>query len=287
MGIGGQLVMWDDEFCAKLAARGFKVIRFDNRDVGESSKLDQLGVQKPADVVKKRVLRQPLRPEYTLEDMAADTAGLIAHLGYDSAHILGMSLGGMVAQCLALNHPEKVRSLTLIMTNPGALWTHLPTPTAFKALTAKPGKTREAAIERSIGFFKIIGGGVHDTPAERLALMSGRQFDRGQYPRGFARQYAAVVAARSRLSRLRKLRVPTLVVHGAEDPLVRPLGGRLLAAAIPGALFSLIRGMGHDLGPSMWSHLIDRVVENKQRHAASLPAGPQLGALIATPITLR
>jgi pimeloyl-ACP methyl ester carboxylesterase len=224
MGIGLQMVMWDEQFCRDLAARGFKVIRFDNRDVGQSTKLDHLGYQKPTDVLLQRLLGKPVRPEYTLEDMARDTVGLIEHLGYSSAHVVGLSLGGMVAQCLALDHPEKVRSLTLIMTNPGEIWSNIPKPRAVAALLHKPGRTREEALELAAASFKAIGGSMHNTPREDVMRLTNLQIDRGINPRGFARQFAAVMAAPGRLRRLRKLRIPTLVVHGSEDPLI-PQGG--------------------------------------------------------------
>jgi pimeloyl-ACP methyl ester carboxylesterase len=287
MGIGMQMVMWDEQFCKELAARGFTVIRFDNRDVGQSTKLDHLGVQKPKDVLKKRLLGKPVHPEYTLDDMARDTAALIQHLGFSSAHVVGMSLGGMVAQCLALAHPEKVRSLTLIMTNSGDIWANIPRFKAVSALLGKPGKTREAAIERAIAGFQAIGGTLHNTPRERAGSLAGLQFDRGIHPRGFARQFAAVMAAPSRLRRLRSLRSPTVVVHGAEDPLVAPLGGRLLAAVIPGAKLALIRGMGHDMGPSVWRYVIERIVDNSRREGPRVATRPALGALFQRPIPVR
>jgi pimeloyl-ACP methyl ester carboxylesterase len=283
MGIGGQMVMWDERFCRDLAARGFEVTRFDNRDVGESTRLEHLPALRMNEVLKRRLLGQPVGEAYTLYDMADDVAGLIQALGHDSAHVLGMSLGGMVAQCLAIKHPERVRSLNLVMTTPGELWANVPTRKAYKALSEKPGKTREQAIERAQRMFKGIGGSRHNSPAELIAKMAGLQFDRGSYPRGFARQYAAVLSAPGRLSRLRKLRVPTLVVHGSEDPLVRPLGGRLIAAAIPGARFELVEGMGHDLGPSIWPFLIEQVAENARRSRSSLPEKASLEPLWARP----
>lgn len=286
MGIGGQMVLWDEHFCRALAARGFKVIRFDNRDVGESSRLDHLGVEHPRDVLIKRLLGRPIRPPYTLDDMADDTAGLIEHLGYSSAHVVGMSLGGMVAQCLALKHPDRVRSLTLIMTNPGELWANIPKLSAYMALTAKVGKTKEAAIARQIKMFKTIGSTIHNTPEERVAEIAALHFERGVYPKGFARQYAALLGSPSRLRRLHTLRVPTVVIHGAEDPLVPPIGGRLLAAFIPGASFALIRGMGHDLGPSVWPFVIDEIVLNSKRPRLTSGKWPALRALFTRPITV-
>lgn len=286
MGIGMQMVMWDEQFCRELAARGFKVIRFDNRDVGQSTKLDHLGYQKPKDLLLQRLLGRPVHPEYTLEDMARDTAALIEYLGYSSAHVVGLSLGGMVAQCLALDHPEKVRSLTLIMTNPGEIWANIPKLRAVATLLGKPAKTREEALELAVASFKAIGGTMHNTSREDVIRLTSQQFDRGVHPRGFARQFAAVMAAPGRLRRLRRLRVPTLVVHGSEDPLVPPLGGRLLAAAIPGAKLALIRGMGHDMGPSVWRYVIQRIAENRDRDVRPQGLRPALGALLRLPTSL-
>jgi pimeloyl-ACP methyl ester carboxylesterase len=286
MGIGGQMVMWDEQFCRDLAARGFQVTRFDNRDVGESTRLEHLRALRMNEVLKRRLLGQPVGEAYTLYDMADDAAALIRALGHESAHVVGMSLGGMVAQCLAIKHPERVRSLNLIMTTPGELWATIPTRRGYVALSEKPGKTRDQAIERALRMFGRIGGTRHNSPASLIAKMAGLQFDRGSYPPGFARQYAAVVAAEGRLRRLAKLRVPTLVVHGSEDPLVRPIGGRLIAAAIPGARFELIEGMGHDLGPSIWPYLIDGIVANSRRSRANLPQKPSLEPLWTRPISV-
>lgn len=271
MGIGAQMVMWDEAFCLDLAARGFAVTRFDNRDVGASTRLDQLPVQPMEEVLKRRFTGRPVGEAYSLDDMATDTAGLIEALGHRSAHVVGMSLGGMVAQCLALNHPEKVRSLNLIMTTPGELWANVPTLRAYSALTEKPGKTRQAAIERHVKMFAKITGGKHSSPRALVEKMAALQFDRGLNPRGFARQFAAVISASGRLPRLKDLRVPTHIIHGSEDPLVRPIGGRLLAATIPGARFDLVDGMGHDIGPSIWPFLIERIHRNSRREATSLP----------------
>ncbi|MFT3925836.1 MAG: alpha/beta hydrolase [Myxococcales bacterium] len=286
MGIGGQMVFWDEAFCHDLAARGFQVTRFDNRDVGHSTRLEHLGVQSLNDVIKQRLLGGNVRAGYSLDDMAKDTAGLIEALGHTSAHVIGMSLGGMVAQCLAINHPERVRSLNLIMTTPGELWANVPTYRAYSALTGKPGRTREAVIARQVDVFKKIGGSRHGSPASLVSKMAGLHFDRGTYPKGFMRQFAAVLSAPGRLPRLTRVRIPTLVVHGSEDPLVRPLGGRLLAAAIPGAQLCMVQGMGHDLGPSIWPFFIERFVENSKRKVSDLPSSPSLKPLIAPPISV-
>jgi pimeloyl-ACP methyl ester carboxylesterase len=265
MGIGGQLVLWDEDFCRALAERGFRVIRFDNRDVGYSSKLDQLGTPDIRRAILRRSLRLPVRAPYTLDEMADDTVGLLDALGLAAAHVVAISFGGMIAQCMALRHPGRVKSLTAIMSNSGELWLNLPERAAFRALTSKVGKTREAAIARQVRLFSVVGRSPHRTPEARVAEIAGAHFDRGVYPRGFARQFAAMMASPARARALRQLRVPTLVVHGDSDPLIRPLGGRILAAAIPDARFLYIRGLGHDFAPSIWPTVIDAIGENSRR----------------------
>ncbi len=265
MGIGAQLVMWETDFCEALAARGFRVIRFDNRDVGESSQLDHLGTPRLGRVLRQRALGLPIDAPYTLDDMADDGMALLDALGVPKAHVCGISLGGMIAQHMALRHASRVQSLSLLMSNSGELWVNVPEPRAFLALISKVKRDREAAIARQQRLFHVLGHDPHRTPPERVAKTAGVHFDRGVYPRGFARQFAAMSASGGRLSRLRRLRVPTLVLHGARDPLVTPLGGRLLAASIPGARFELIDDLGHDLAPSVWPHAIDAIVDNAQR----------------------
>lgn len=286
MGLGCQMVMWDEQFCRDLSAQGFEVIRFDNRDVGASSRLDHLKARPIDELMKRRLTGKPVGAAYSLEDMAVDTGALIEALGHRSAHVVGMSLGGMVAQCLALQQPERVRSLNLIMTNSGELWTHLPTLRALSALTDKPGKTRESAIARQVQTFAKISGQKHASPTHLIEKMAGLQFDRGQNPRGFARQFAAIISAQGRLARLSKVRVPTHIIHGAEDPLVRPIGGRLLAATIPDARFDLVAGMGHDIGPSIWPFVIDRILANSRRDVMALTGKRSVANMWASPISV-
>lgn len=264
MGIGGQMVLWDEAFCRDLAARGFHVIRFDNRDTGKSSQLDHLPTHHPRDLLRQRI-RGKVDAAYTLDDMAADALGLLDALGLPWAHVVGMSLGGMVAQVLTLRHPERVRSLTLIMTNTGELWLNLPAPRAYSALFRRAPRSREDQIARQVALFRTIAASPHRTPPARVAEIAGQHYDRGIHPRGFARQYAALLASSGRLGLLGRIQAPTLVIHGADDPLVRPLGGRLLACGIPRAKLSLIAGMGHDLAPSVWPRVIDEITVNSKR----------------------
>ncbi len=265
MGIGAQMVLWDEDFCRALAAQGFRVIRFDNRDVGHSSQLDELQSPKPRDALLRRLLGRPIQAPYTLDDMADDAAGLLDVLAIPSAHVVGMSLGGMIAQCMVLRHPQRVRSLALLMSNSGELWSNAPRPSAFRALVSKVNGSREQSIERQIRLFRVLGYSPHRTPEARIAELAGLHHDRGVYPRGFARQFAAMLASPGRLSSLRKVRTPCVVIHGANDPLVHPSGGRLLAAAIPGARLLLIENMGHDLAPSVWPAVIAALRSNADR----------------------
>jgi len=275
MGIGAQMVVWDEEFCRMLAARGFRVIRFDNRDVGESTRLDALGTPNVLEVLRRRFTGRKVRAPYTLDDMADDTVGLMNALGIDRAHLVGLSLGGMIAQCTALRHPERVRSLAIMMSGPGELWASLPTFAALRALTTRPPKGREGAIEHFVQAWSTVGFAQHGTPRDRLRKLGALQYDRGISPRGFARQFAAILAAPSRTRALAQLRVPTLVIHGANDPLIPPLAGRLTAARIPDARLMVIEGLAHDLGPTAWGYTIDALTENAQRRLA--PAPRQLG----------
>jgi pimeloyl-ACP methyl ester carboxylesterase len=265
VGIGAQMIQWDDEFCVALAAQGFRVIRFDNRDTGESQVLDHLGRPNFRRMVALRALGLPARPPYTLDDMAEDTAGLLDALGIERAHVVGMSLGGMIGQCLALKHPTRVASLCLLMSTPGELWACLPTPKMLLALGVRAGHGEAGAVQYQLDMFRLISSAPHHTPEARLRRIAALHYQRGLQPGGFARQLGAVLGSPGRLRRLRAVRAPTLVIHGAKDPVIPPLAGRLIAARIPGARLSVIRNMGHDLGPSLWPHAIEAIADNARR----------------------
>jgi pimeloyl-ACP methyl ester carboxylesterase len=270
MGIGGQMIQWDEDFCRGLSTQGFRVIRFDNRDVGESEVLDRLGTPNINRALARRILRRRIDAPYTLDDMADDTAGLFDALGISSAHVVGMSLGGMVAQCLALRHPSRVRSLCIMMSAPGDFWAGFPLPKALSALTHRSESGGEqGAIDYQLNLFRVVSASPHRTPEARLRELAALHYRRGTHPRGFARQFTAILASEGRLRKLDRVRAPTLVIHGERDPLILHWAGRLVAARIPGARLEVIENMGHDLGPTLWPHVIDAITDNAQRRVES------------------
>jgi pimeloyl-ACP methyl ester carboxylesterase len=257
MGLGTQMIAWDLGFCGLLAERGFRVIRFDNRDVGHSTWIDE-----PAPNTLTMLLGLPLGLAYTLEDMAADTAGLIEHLEVDSAHVVGASQGGMIAQVLAYDRPELVRSLGLIMTGAGKRIASVPRLRALGALLSRPPRDREAFIKAVEKTFRVIGSPGFPRDEEAMRAVIRQSYDRGHNPRGAARQLHAITAAGDRTGKLRAVRAPTVVIHGTEDPLVRPVAGRSVAEAIPGARLEMIEGMGHDLPRALWPRIAGYLAEN-------------------------
>jgi pimeloyl-ACP methyl ester carboxylesterase len=265
VGVGAQMIQWDDDFCVALAARGFRVIRFDNRDVGESQILHHLGLPDFRRMLLRRSLGLRATAPYTLDDMADDTLGLLDALRIERAHVVGMSLGGMVAQCLALRYPARVASLCLLMSTPGELWACLPTPKMLLALGVRAGDGEAGAVQYQLDMFRLISSRPHHTPEASLRRIATLHYRRGLHPSGFARQLAAVLGSPGRLRRLRDVRAPTLVIHGARDPVIPPFAGRLTAARIPGARLAVIRNMGHDLGPSLWPYVIDAIADNTRR----------------------
>jgi pimeloyl-ACP methyl ester carboxylesterase len=256
MGLGAQMISWDDEFCALLAGRGFHVIRFDNRDCGLSAWMDEAGVPD----VMAALAGQP-SPVYLLDDMAADAVGLLDALGIKAAHIVGASMGGFIAQLVALNHPESVLTLTSIMSGPGGREAPPPKPEGAAVLMAVAPPTREERIEQAMAGRKVLIGSADpfDEGAERARAT--RAVYRAYYPAGVARQLVAVMAAPSRLERLRSLAVPTLVIHGVDDVLVPVENGRLVAAAVPRARLLELDGMGHDLPRRVWPQVVGAIAQ--------------------------
>lgn len=263
MGIGAQRVMWDDAFCAQLVARGFCVVRFDHRDIGESTRLDA-PVPSPAGALVRRLVGARVRAPYTLSDMAGDVAGLIDRLGFGAAHLVGVSLGGMVAQHLAIEHPARVRSLTSIMSTPGAR-RYLPEPRALAALFRPQPRTAEEAGLQAEAVFRTIGSPAWPLDVERLRRNGARAFERGLSPRGFLRHFAAALASGDRRARLRDVHVPTLVIHGSRDPMFPLRAGRDLARLMPDATWLPIAGMGHDLPSPLWPTLVGAIARHADR----------------------
>ncbi|HET9622530.1 MAG TPA: alpha/beta hydrolase [Kofleriaceae bacterium] len=263
MGIGSQRVMWDDNFCDQLVARGFCVVRFDHRDIGESSRIDA-PVPRPAPLLVRRTLGLAVRAPYTLSDMASDVAGLIAAAGFDRAHVVGVSLGGMVAQHLAIEHPDRVRSMVSIMSTPGAR-RYLPRPRAMLALFRKPPKTADEAGRQIEQTFRVIGSTAWPVDGDRLRALGARAFERGLSPRGFLRHFAAVLASGDRRRQLREVHVPSLIIHGSSDPMFPIRAGRDLARLMPDATWLPIAGMGHDLPRPLWPTLVAAIARHAER----------------------
>jgi len=258
-GLGMQMIHWDDDFCARLVGRGHRVARFDNRDVGRSTWLDDLGMPNVVGAMMAAAQGQPVSAPYTLSDMAADVAGLLDALGWASAHVAGVSMGGMVAQTLAIEHSARVRSLTSIMSSNGA--PGLPGPTAEVAavLMTPPPPDREGAIEAGVRTFQTIGSPGYPIDPAYLRARAAAAYDRAWHPLGVARQLTAIVGSGSRRERLAALTVPTLVIHGRQDPLVPLACGEDTAKSVPGAHLEVIDGMGHDLPPALWDRFIDLI----------------------------
>jgi len=260
MGLGGQLTLWPDEFVDALVAHGFRVIRYDNRDVGLSTRFDAAGVPNLKWMFVKAALKLPVRSAYTLADMAADGMALLDHLGIQRAHIVGASMGGMISQHIAARYPERVLSLTSVMSTTGNPRLPRAQKEAMRVLANRPmsGDT-EALIAYSVNAARVIGSPDYPAAEERLQRRVRSDFERGWYPQGVARQMAAIVADGDRRAMLKSIKAPTLVIHGEADPLVPIAGGRDTAENIPGAQLLTIPGMGHDLPLALVDTLADAI----------------------------
>jgi pimeloyl-ACP methyl ester carboxylesterase len=258
MGLGAQLIDWPEQFCRRLADRGFRVIRYDNRDSGLSTALDDLPVPDLGSV-----LAGLASPPYTLSDLAGDTVGLLDELGIQRAHVVGASMGGMIVQTLAIEHPERLLSVTSIMSTTGNPAVGQASPEAITALTTPPPTERGEAIEYMVRLLRLIGSA--EVPDAELRARATAGIDRARHPAGVARQMAAIVGAPERTEALGDVRTPTVVVHGEVDPLVDVSGGRATAEAIPGAELVTVPVMAHDLPPSAWDTIIDAVARTAAR----------------------
>jgi pimeloyl-ACP methyl ester carboxylesterase len=264
MGLGGQLIQWDPELCSLIAERGFHVVRFDNRDVGLSTHHEG-GVDVFGLFTSEASGSSPPPVPYLLSDMAADAVGLLDHLGVDQAHVVGVSMGGMIAQSIALAHPARVMTLTSIMSTTGDADVGHPTAEAMAALVAPPAQTREEAQDGAVRQAHVWGSpGLFD--ADHLRRLAGESWDRCHEPLGVARQLAAILASGSRSSALATLAIPSLVIHGTADTLVQPSGGERTAEVIPDAKLLMVDGMGHDLPRPLWPTLVDAICGHCAQH---------------------
>lgn len=265
MGLAAQMIAWDEEFCGQLAQRGFYVIRFDNRDVGQSTYLSQAGVPDVAAALAAAMQGKPVNAPYRLEDMAADAIGLLDALGIDRAHVVGASMGGAIAQTMAIHHPQRLRTMTSIMSTTGAPGLPPPTPEAMAVLLKPTPGDRAAYLEGYSQTWKVLRAGSFPQDEARDRPRAERNFERGLNPAGVARQLAAVLASGSRRDALAAVRLPTLVIHGAADPLVPPACGVDTVNAIAGAKLLLIERMGHALPLFAWPQIIDAIVDHARQ----------------------
>jgi pimeloyl-ACP methyl ester carboxylesterase len=260
MGLGTQMIAWHEDFCRRLAERGLHVVRFDNRDIGRSTHLEG----RPPTVAQ-LLRRSRAAAVYSLADMAEDASGLLRELQLTPAHVIGASMGGMIAQTLAARHPEQVRSLVSIMSNTGHRWSGQPSPRVYTALLRRAPREREAFVSHMEGVFAAIGSRGALRGVDDVRVLAGASYDRDHDPNGPGRQLAAIIAAGDRTAELRAITAPTLVIHGTADPLVAPSGGRATARAISGARLMRVPGMGHDLPRALWPQLIDAIAEHALR----------------------
>jgi pimeloyl-ACP methyl ester carboxylesterase len=278
MGLGMQMVAWPEDFCRELAARDLYVVRFDNRDAGRSTHIRGRPPM-PGQILLRSVFRPRRAVAYTLADMAEDAAGLLRELELAPAHLIGASMGGMIAQTVAARHPHLVRSLVSIMSSTGSRWAGQPLPRVYKPLLARPPRDRDGFMAHGERVFAAIGSPGMEDPAD-IREMAGTSYDRDHDPAGPARQLAAIIASGDRTGELAAITAPTLVIHGTADPLVTPSGGRATAQAIVGARLLSIEGMGHDLPRVLWPKLIGAIAEHvaSAGKAAPDPATAQTDA---------
>jgi pimeloyl-ACP methyl ester carboxylesterase len=263
MGLGMQMLGWEEDFCGLVADRGFQVVRFDNRDVGLSTKVEG---GRP-NIIAGWLGRTGSAP-YRLADMADDAAGLVDHLGIERAHVVGASMGGMIAQTLAARHPDTTLSLTSIMSGPGGRKVAtMPRMSVIGTLLARPPSEREAYAAHVAAIFERIGSPGFEHDPERLRRRALLAYDRCFYPVGAARQLMAIMASGDRTEELHRIKAPTLAIHGADDRLLPAAGGRAVADAVPGARLEVIDGMGHDLPTQLWPRMVDLIAANAARAA--------------------
>jgi pimeloyl-ACP methyl ester carboxylesterase len=262
MGLGMQLIHWDRELCEQLAERGFRVIRFDNRDAGRSTQIDA-----PVPNVVRAMAGLKIDAPYLLDDMADDAFGLLDHLGIEAAHVVGASMGGMIAQAMAIQRPERVLSLTSIMSTTGERRVGRPKLRVWSVLTRRAPQEKDAYVEHFLRVFRMIGSKGFPFDEDRFREVAAASYERGHQPAGTGRQLAAIMASGDRTDRLQELRLSTTVIHGRGDLLVPFRGGRATARAIPGARLIAVPGMGHDMPREVWPQLVDAIADTAARAA--------------------
>ena len=267
MGLGMQLVAWPDGFVQQLVSQGFRVIRFDNRDAGLSQSFDSSGVPNIAMASMQHLFRLPVKSPYTVADMARDAAGVLDALGIPQAHVCGASMGGMIAQHLAISHAGRVKSLTLMMTTSGARSLPGPTMKVRGALLARPEdpKRHDSIVEHYMKLYRLIGSPGFPAPEAELRRRIDASVRRSNRPKGVARQLVAIAADTQRCRHIEEIKAPTLVIHGDADPLVPAAAGQELARRILGAKLDLVPGMGHDLPEPLWPRFVAGIKETSLR----------------------
>lgn len=264
IGLGSQLIHWQDQFCQQIADTGYHVIRYDNRDVGLSTKFDEVSMSEIMEKVMAIFSGEEVTTPYTIEDMASDAVGLLDALNIDKAHICGMSMGGMIAQTFAINNPSRTLSLISIYSHSGNREEFVPTQEVLEAMMTPVPEEREQYIDYYLNFFKLIFGTGLPFDVEFHRTLFARTYDRSFCPEGTGRQYLAIMVQKDRTEDLGKLKIPSLIIHGDEDPLVPLAGGKSSADAIPGAEFIIVKGMGHAIPniKAYWSDIKDAMINH-------------------------
>jgi pimeloyl-ACP methyl ester carboxylesterase len=268
MGLGTQMIGWPDEFCAELAGRGFYVIRYDNRDSGRSTHFEKVPPPKPLELFTRKFKNLA----YTLGDLAEDGMRLLDHLGVERAHVAGASMGGMIAQTMAARHPERVLSLTSIMSTTGARHVGNPALKVYPFFLGRPPRGKDDYVERTVKIFSIIGSPGFDRDESELRRLAALSYERDPTSSGTPRQLAAILDAGNRTDEVRRIKAPTVVIHGTKDKMLARSGGKATARAIDGAELVLIDGMGHDLPRGVWPRIIGAIAENAARAESEVPA---------------
>jgi pimeloyl-ACP methyl ester carboxylesterase len=274
MGLGTQMIAWHEDFCRQIAARGFHVVRFDNRDIGRSTHLRDA----PPPTIRQLLLRSKSAAHYKLSDMAEDAAGLLRELDLGPAHVIGASMGGMIAQTLAARHPKRVRSLTSIMSNTGAITNGQPALRLYPFFLRRPAVGLDEYVAHFARMFAAIGSTGLPRDPDEIRELAGISYERDHDVAGPGRQLAAIIASGDRTRELRRISAPTLVIHGTADPLVNPSGGRATARAIKGSKLMQVPGMGHDMPRAVWPELVDAIAENAARAGGTPERHPPLRA---------